>query len=253
MSEPFVVVFAVYPGVAQLDFTGPYEVLSRAPAVRCIVASRAGEPITVEGGLCFAGIARLADVAHCDLLCVPGGQGTVEALGDQELLAQLRRLAGGARYLASVCTGSLLLGAAGLLQGRRAACHWAWRDALRAFGALPDPARVVRDANVFSGGGVTSGIDLALVVLAELAGEDCAQAVQLTLEYAPQPPFHAGRPESAPAAVLAAVQARIDQARPTREAALAAAAERLRGRAQRVRGAWGFSHPGADGEGGGPR
>lgn len=228
MSESLVVVFAVYPGVNQLDFTAPYEVLSRAPGARCIVASRTGEALTVDGGLRFEGLLRLADVAACDLLCVPGGHGTADAVGDQELLAQLRRLDAGARYLASVCTGSLLLGAAGLLQGRRAACHWAWRENLRAFGALPDAARVVRDGRVFSGGGVTAGIDLALSVLAELAGDAYAQSVQLALEYAPQPPFDAGRPETAPPEVLAEARARIDAQRPAREAALAAAARRLR-------------------------
>ncbi len=227
MSDPFPVVFAVYPGVTQLDFTGPHEVLSRLPGARCIVASTLGGSLTTEGGLSFGDIQRLEQVSDCALLCVPGGQGTVEAMGDAVFLQQLRRLAGSARYVSSVCTGSLLLGAAGLLRGRRAACHWAWRDALKEFGALPDPARVVRDGNVFTGGGVTAGIDMALTLMAEVAGEDHAKQVQLALEYAPQPPFDCGRPEHAEAAVLAAVRARFDKSRPARQAAIRAAAARM--------------------------
>lgn len=232
MSQDFPVVFAVYPGVTQLDFTGPYEVLSRLPGARCVVASTTGDAITLPQGLRFDGLARLAEVPACALLCVPGGHGCVQAMGDAEFLGELRRLAAGARYVSSVCTGSLLLGAAGLLQGRRAACHWAWREGLRAFGAIPDEARVVRDGNVFSGGGVTAGIDLALSLMAEVAGEPYAQQVQLALEYAPQPPFDCGRPERAPAQVLQAVQAGMQPQRAAREAAIAAAAARLRAQGQ---------------------
>ena len=229
MSEPFTIVFAVYPGITQLDFTGPYEVLSRLPGAECIVASTKGEPITVASGLSFANIRRIADVSGCELLCVPGGHGTVEAMGDMALLDNLRRLAASARYVTSVCTGSLLLGAAGLLAGRRAACHWAWRDGLSNFGALPDPARVVRDGNVFTGGGVTAGIDMALTVMAEVAGEDYAKVVQLGIEYAPQPPFQAGRPEQAGPELVATIMARLEATRPGREAAIQAAAKRLAG------------------------
>ena len=131
----------------------------------------------------------------------------------EEFIAQIQRLAAGARYVTSVCTGSLILGAAGLLKGRRAASHWAWRESLSAFGATPDPARVVRDG-VISGGGVTAGIDMALAVVAEIAGEDYAQSVQLGIEYAPAPPFNAGRPETAPAHILAATVKRYDAVRP---------------------------------------
>ena len=142
----------------------------------------------------------------CDLLVVPGGFGTTEAMADGAFLNEIRRLSAGARYVTSVCTGSLVLGAAGLLKGKRAACHWAWRDQLALFGAIPDPARVVRDGNVFTGGGVTAGIDFALTIAAEIAGEDVAQAIQLAVEYAPAPPFNSGRPETAPARVLERVQ-----------------------------------------------
>jgi len=228
MSDRFPVVFAIYPGITQLDFTGPYEVLSRLPRAQCIVASTMGEPITVTGGLTFGNVRRIADVSDCALLCVPGGYGTIEAMGDTVFLEHLRRLAASARYVTSVCTGSLLLGAAGLLEGRHAACHWAWRDGLAAFGAQPNPARVVRDGNVFTGGGVTAGIDMALTVMAEVAGEAHAKAVQLAIEYAPQPPFNSGRPEDAEPDVVAAVVARFDPIRPARDAAISAAASRLR-------------------------
>ena len=135
--------------------------------------------------------------------------------------------AAGARYLTSVCTGSLVLGAAGLLKGREAACHWAWRDMLSLFGATPNPDRVVRDGNIITGGGVTAGIDFALTVAAELAGEVFAQGIQLGLEYAPAPPFQAGRPETAPPAVLTAVQANMDRLLPGRLAQVREAAGRM--------------------------
>ncbi len=227
MSAEFTVVFALFPRVTQLDFTGPYEVFIRLPGARVILASSAGGEIGADGGMTFAHVARLADVERCDLLCVPGGFGTAQAMADVELLAQLRRLAAGARYVTSVCTGSLLLGAAGLLRGRKAACYWAWRDLLANFGATPDPARVVRDGHVITGGGVTAGIDMALTAVAEIAGSEQAQLVQLQIEYAPAPPFDSGRPETAPPAVLARANAVFDGVRKDREAAAGAAAARL--------------------------
>ena len=227
MAEEFPVVFAVYPHVTQLDFTGPHEVFSRLPGARCILASSTGGDLEADGGLVFARVQRLADVERCALLCVPGGFGTIAAMEDQELLAQLRRLAGTARYVTSVCTGALVLGAAGLLKGKRATTHWAWREALPEFGATPDSARVVRDGNVFTGGGVTAGIDFALTVLAEIAGAAFAQSVQLRIEYAPDPPFNAGRPELAPVQVLATAQARYEEVRSARDAAVQRAAARL--------------------------
>jgi transcriptional regulator GlxA family with amidase domain len=226
MSTEFTVVFALFPRVTQLDFTGPYEVFIRLPAARVILASAAGGEIQADGGMTFANVVRLADVERCDLLCVPGGFGTSQAMADAELLGQLRRLAAGARYVTSVCTGSLLLGAAGLLRGRRAACYWAWRDLLANFGATPDPARVVRDGNVFTGGGVTAGIDMALTAVAEIAGVEHAQLVQLQIEYAPAPPFDSGRPEDAPPAVRARAEAVFRQVRAAREAAAREAAAR---------------------------
>lgn len=227
MADEFLIVFALYPNVTQLDFTGPHEVLARLPGARCILASSTGGDLEADGGLVFARVRRLAEIERCALLCVPGGFGTIAAMEDQELLAQLRRLATTARYVTSVCTGALVLGAAGLLKGKRATSHWAWRDALPSFGATLDSARVVRDGNIFTGGGVTAGIDFALTVLAEVAGADFAQSVQLVIEYAPAPPFNSGRPELAPPHVLASAQPRYERMRGARDAAVQRAAARL--------------------------
>jgi cyclohexyl-isocyanide hydratase len=227
VAEEFPVVFAIYPHVTQLDFTGPHEVLARLPGAQCILASSTGGDLEADGGLVFTKVRRLADIERCALICVPGGFGTIEAMEDQELLGQLRRLAKTARYVTSVCTGALVLGAAGLLKGKRATSHWTWRDALSAFGATPDSARVVRDGNVFTGGGVTAGIDFALTVLAEVAGDEFAQSVQLGIEYAPAPPLNSGRPELAPAHILANTQQRYERVRAARDAAVQRAAARL--------------------------
>jgi cyclohexyl-isocyanide hydratase len=159
-----------------------------------------------------------AECPTLDVLCVPGGEGINALLRDAEVLGFLRAQASRVRYLTSVCTGALVLGAAGLLKGRRATTHWASRDFLAKFGAIPTQGRVVRDGNVFTAGGVTAGIDFGLTVVAELLGEARAQEIQLAHEYAPQPPFHAGTPETAPPAVLAAVRERLASTRRARAA-----------------------------------
>jgi len=225
--EP-VIVFAVFPGVTQLDFTGPHEVFSALPGASVILASAEGGTIEASGGMIFAGVRRLAEIPECDVICVPGGRGATDnAINDEAFLRELRRLAATARYVTSVCTGSLVLGAAGLLRGKRAATHWGWRDLLAPFGAIADPARVVRDGNVITGGGVTAGIDFALSVVAELAGPETAQAIQLQIEYAPAPPFDAGNPETAPPAVLARVRERNATIAARRRGAIEEAAARL--------------------------
>ena len=228
MSTEYPVVFALYPRITQLDFTGPFEVFARLPGARCVLASVQGGTIQGDGGITFTNVVRLGDIPECALLCVPGGFGTVAALEDQAYLGELRRLASTARYVTSVCTGSLLLAAAGLLIGKRAACHWQWRDSLTAFDVTPDPARVVRDGNVITGGGVTAGIDMAFTVMAEIAGADYAQTVQLAMEYAPAPPFDSGRPEQARLEILAAARARLDDIRGARDGAVQRAAAALR-------------------------
>jgi len=227
MAHPTTIVIPLYDGVTHLDFTGPHQFFSRLPDARVIVASVGATPITSDG-LTFADLARLEAIEHCDILCVPGGAGCATAMQDDAYMAAIRHLAATARYVGSVCTGSLILGAAGLLRGKRAACHWAWRDMLPLFGAIADPARVVRDGDIFTGGGVTAGIDFALTLIAEIAGPQTAQAIQLGLEYAPEPPFQAGRPETAPPDILKAVIARTAAAMPTRRAAIEKAAQAMR-------------------------
>jgi putative intracellular protease/amidase len=222
----FTVLIPLYPGVTHLDFTGPHQVFTNLPGAKVVVASMGGQEIAADG-LTFAKLADLAKVERADLICVPGGFGAAQAMLDEGFMAEIRRLAAGAKYVTSVCTGSLILGAAGLLQGRRAATHWAWRDLLTPFGATVSEARVERDGDIFTGGGVTAGIDLALTVVAEIAGPATAQAIQLGLEYAPAPPFNAGRPELAPPEVLAQAVKRLGVVANARYAAAAEAAERL--------------------------
>ena len=225
MSQ-FQIVIPLYPDVTHLDFTGPHQVLARLPDTTVTVASMGGRDIAADG-LTFANLADLSKVERCDMLCVPGGFGTTDAMLDEAFMSEIRRLGGGAKYLTSVCTGSLILAAAGFLRGKRAACHWAWRDLLIPFGAIVDEGRVVRDGDIITGGGVTAGLDFAFVVAAELAGETWAQSVQLGLEYAPSPPFASGRPELASPKVLAAVKAGLASGAPARLAAAQEAAARL--------------------------
>jgi cyclohexyl-isocyanide hydratase len=207
-EQKLTIVFAVFPGVTQLDFTAPHQVFSMLPGTEIIVASSDGGTLA-SSGLTFAGLRRLADIPACDVICVPGGYGATDiAAQDEVFLRELRRLAQSARFVTSVCRGSLTLAAAGLLRGKRAASHWAWRDQLARFGAIPDPGRVVRDGNVVTGGGVTAGIDFALTLIAEIAGAEAAQAIQLQIEYAPAPPFDCGRPETAPPEILARLRER---------------------------------------------
>lgn len=213
------IVFPIYPGVTHLDFSGPHQFFSRLPGVKPVVASIEGKPITADG-LTFSDLAPLEQIDRCDVLCVPGGPGCVDAIQESRYLSAIRYLAEKAHYLTSVCTGSLILGAAGLLEGKRAACHWAWREFLPLFGAIPDAGRVVRDGNTITGGGVTAGIDFALTLAAELTDPIIAQAVQLGLEYAPAPPFDSGTPDRAPADVLARVRSLNAKATAERRAAL---------------------------------
>jgi cyclohexyl-isocyanide hydratase len=227
MAQPDIhIVFPLYPGVTHLDFTGPQQFLGRLPGAKTVVASMGGGDVESDG-LTFSGLSDLTQVERCDVLCVPGGLGSTEAMLDEAFMAEIRRLAAGATYITSVCTGSLILGAAGLLNGKRAACHWAWRDMLAPMGAIVCEDRVVRDGNIITGGGVTAGLDFALVMVAELAGDLMAQSLQLSFEYAPAPPFNAGRPETAPPEVLANVQKLMAGAMAERAAASQEVARRL--------------------------
>ncbi len=196
----------LFPQVTQLDLTGPWEVFSGLPGVTTCLVWKDRNPVSAAKGMQIVPDTTFADSPQFDVLCIPGGPGMNALLTDAETLAFVRRQALGARYITSVCTGSLVLGAAGLLRGRRAACHWMSRDMLALFGAIPVNERVVVDGNLITGGGVTAGIDFALRLLAELRGEETAQLVQLGIEYAPAPPFSAGSPETAPAQVVSALR-----------------------------------------------
>ena len=206
MAQPIRIVFILYPRLTQLDFTGPYEVLARVPNTEVIIASKDGGVLKTELGLTFTDLTKLSDVDSADMIMIPGGPGQTDAMQDPDFMAHVKRLGASAKYVTSVCTGSLILAAAGLLSGKRAGSHWAYREFLSAFGAIPDDARVVRDGNAITGGGVTAGIDIALTIAAELAGDDVAKMIQLAIEYAPAPPFNSGRPEIAEEKTVAAVK-----------------------------------------------
>ena len=197
MAEPLHIGILIYPNVTQLDATGPAQVLARVPGATLHMIWKTRDPIPTDAGFSILPNTTFADCPRLDVICVPGGGGQVALMTDPETLDFLRKQAATARYVTSVCTGSLVLGAAGLLKGYKSACHWAWRDMLKDFGAIPVAERVVRDRNRISGGGVTAGIDFGLTVAAELAGEEIAKSIQLVLEYDPQPPFDAGSPKKA--------------------------------------------------------
>jgi cyclohexyl-isocyanide hydratase len=217
----------VFPDVMQLDMTGPHEVFTKFPDTQVLLVWKTLDPVKTGGGMRIVPDVTYADCPPLDLICVPGGAGMNPLLNDEETLAFIRRQAEGARYVTSVCTGSLVLGAAGLLKGRRAACHWMSRELLEQFGAIPDPARVVVDGRFISGGGVTAGIDFALTVAAELYGEEKARAIQLGIEYAPAPPFEAGSPEAAGPEIEAAAREAAKDRQAARAAAVREAAGRL--------------------------
>jgi cyclohexyl-isocyanide hydratase len=207
MIDPIHIGFLLYPGVTQLDATGPAQILSRVPGAVIHMIWKSLDPVQTDAGFSINPTDDFANCPDLDVLCVPGGIGQRPLMTDVDVLAFLARQGGQARYVTSVCSGSLLLGAAGLLKGYRSACHWAFRDALPMFGAEPVAERVVRDRNRISGGGVTAGIDFGLTMAAELAGEEVAKEIQLFVEYNPAPPFTAGSPESAGPELEARVRA----------------------------------------------
>lgn len=219
--------FLVFPGLQQLDLTGPYDVLGALPDVTLHLVGKDRSPVASSTGLAFTPTTTYNECPVLDVVCVPGGAGVGPLMEDAPTLAFLRAQALTARYVTSVCTGSLVLGAAGLLRGRRATTHWAYHDLLAPLGAIAVQERVVRDGNLLTGGGITAGIDFALTLVAELYGEAQAQLVQLQIEYAPAPPFNAGRPETAPAAVLEDARQRTASSRKARAEIVARAAARL--------------------------
>ncbi|HKV17216.1 MAG TPA: DJ-1/PfpI family protein [Reyranella sp.] len=219
----------IFPKVTQLDATGPAQMLARVPGAQIHMVWKTRDPVPTDAGFSIVPNATFADCPQLDLVCVPGGTGQIELMTDQETLDFLRRQAAGARYITSVCTGSLVLGAAGLLVGYKSACHWAWRDMLADFGAVPVAERVVRDRNRISGGGVTAGIDFGLAVAAELAGEEVAKSIQLGFEYDPQPPFDCGSPEKAGPERVARMRQQLSGLLDVRRRANDAAAAKLQG------------------------
>lgn len=224
----FHVGFLLYPNLTQLDLTGPAQFLARAPGVKAHYIWKTVGSVPSDAGLSLMSTTTFKDCPQLDLICVPGGAGQVALMSDDETLDFLRKQAQGAKYITSVCTGSLVLGAAGLLNGYKSACHWMWRDYLSAFGAIPVNARVVKDRNRISGGGVTAGIDFALTVIAEEWGEEVAKQMQLGFEYDPQPPFDCGSPEKAGAERTALARQRLEGVLAEREIVNAQAAARLR-------------------------
>jgi cyclohexyl-isocyanide hydratase len=209
----FNVGFVIFPELTQLDFTGPLQVLARLPQSTTHIVAKSEAPVPSDCGLSLVPTRTFASCPPLDLICIPGGvSGVVGAIGDRETVEFVRRQAGSAKYVTSVCTGAFVLGVAGLLNGRRATTHWAYTDLLPLVGATYQKARVVKDGNLITAGGVTSGIDFGLSVVAEIAGEATAQAIQLGIEYDPAPPFDSGHPDRAPAAVKSVLSDRYRKA-----------------------------------------
>ena len=220
----------LFPGLTQLDLTGPYEVFTRITGARVHLLWKTLGPITADSGLTLLPTTTLAESPRLDVLCVPGGPGTTPLLEDAEVLSFLTHQAERARFVTSVCTGSLVLAAAGLLDGYRAACHWTSREFLAQLGAEVSTARVVVDRNRITGGGVTAGIDFALTLAAALVDEHEARRIQLQIEYNPSPPYDAGSPESAGPALVAEVLDRASATLASRRAIVGQVARPARDR-----------------------
>jgi cyclohexyl-isocyanide hydratase len=227
MSESLEIGLLLFPKLTQLDLTGPLQVFASLPGAKVHLIWKRIEPVPSDSVLVLTPTVTFADCPQLDVICVPGGSGTDDLVNDQETLDFLRAQAAGAKYITSVCTGSLVLGAAGLLGGYRAATHWSAMDYLRLFGATPAKTRVCVDRNRITGGGVTAGIDFALTLVSLLTDRQTAEAIQLRLEYNPAPPFNAGSPDTAPPEILALLQDRIAGSKQPREQAISRAAARL--------------------------
>ena len=209
----FNVGFVIFPDLTQLDFTGPLQVLARLPDSVTHIVAKSAAPVPSDCGLSLVPTRTFANCPTLDLICIPGGvNGVIGAIADRETLEFVRKQAGTAKFVTSVCTGAFVLGVAGLLKGRRVTTHWAYTNLLPLVGATHEKGRVVRDGNLITAGGVTAGIDFGLSVVAEIAGETTARAIQLGIEYDPAPPFDSGHPDRAPAAVKSTVSGRYAKA-----------------------------------------
>jgi cyclohexyl-isocyanide hydratase len=210
----FNVGFVIFPDLTQLDFTGPQQVLARLPQSAMHIVAKSAAPVPSDSDLSLVPTHTFENCPRLDLICIPGGiTGVVRAMGDRETIAFVQRQSSTAKYVTSVCTGAFVLGAAGLLKGRRATTHWAFTELLPLVGATHEKKRVVKDGNLITAGGVTSGIDFGLRVVADLAGDTVAQGIQLSLEYDPDPPFASGHPDRASESVMASLSPRYERAR----------------------------------------
>src|SRR5260221_321163 len=227
MAAQLQIGLVLFPRVTQLDFTGPLQVFSSLPDAKVHLIWKRIEPVASDSVLALTPTVTFADCPQLDVICVPGGGGTDDMVNDAEMLAFLRKQAEGAKYITSVCTGSLVLGAAGLLRGYHATSHWTAVEFLSAFGAIPTKTRVCIDRNRISGGGVTAGIDFALTLVSMLVDRKTAEAIQLRLEYNPAPPFNAGSPDTAPTEILAFMKEKYAPAQVRRSEAVGRAAARL--------------------------
>lgn len=189
--------FVIFPMITQLDFTGPLQVLNRVPGAKTHIVAKTLDPVPTDCGLGLMPTVTYVDCPDLDMICIPGGLGVEDAIHDDDTVDFVRRQAAGARYVTSVCTGTFVLGAAGLLQNRKATTHWAYTDLLPMFGATYQKGRVVKDGNVVTAGGVSSGIDFGLEIARDIAGDEAAQSIQLMIEYDPAPPFKSGHPDVA--------------------------------------------------------
>ena len=209
MSNTFRIGFLLFDDLTQLDFTGPLQVLHRLPGAEVHLVGKAIEPIRTDCGPFILPTVTLDACPPLDLLCIPGGFGVDDAMLDEAIILFVQAQAEHAQYVTSVCTGSFILGAAGLLRGRKATTHWRYHDALADVGAIPVQARVVRDGRIITGGGVTAGIDFALTIVKEIAGQSVAEAIQLGLEYDPAPPVDSGSPDKATPQIRGFVEQRF--------------------------------------------
>jgi cyclohexyl-isocyanide hydratase len=226
-GKSFHIGMVLFDQMTNLDLVGPLDMFGRVPQVRVHLLAKTLDPVTTDTGMQVLPQARLAAAPRLDMLFVPGGTGTTQAMEDPVLLDWLRRRAPQAQWITSVCTGALVLGAAGLLHGYKAATHWTVMDLLPLLGAEPVAERVVIDRNCVTGGGVTAGIDFALTVIARLWGEEQAQLIQLMNEYDPAPPFKAGSPETAPRSVVAEYRKKSTQMSAARRLAAERARQRM--------------------------
>ena len=203
--------FVIFPDLTQLDFTGPLQVLSRLPQSATHIIAKSATPVPSDCGLGLVPTHSFANCPRLDLICIPGGsEGVAGIINDGETIEFVRQQAGVAKYITSVCTGAFVLGVAGLMKGRRATTHWAYTDLLPLVGATYEKARIVKDGNVITAGGVTAGIDFGLSVVAEIAGETTAKRIQLGIEYDPVPPFDSGNPDKQPTLKSELMSARYD-------------------------------------------